>query len=94
MELFPFSYSEYLKYFDQKESPESFHDYLLNGGFPEYLITGLDVVLQNLLLDIIARDFLFRHSIKNSRIITEIAVYLLGNISREFTLTRLQKTFT
>ncbi len=93
MELFPFSYLEYLEYFGKEGSSDSFHDYLLKGGFPEYLRTGMDEVLQNLLLDIIARDILFRHTLKNSRVITEIAVYLLGNISREFTLTNLQKTF-
>ncbi|WP_146199813.1 ATP-binding protein [Methanospirillum stamsii] len=54
----------------------------------------MDEILQNLLLDIISRDILLRNSIKNPRVITEILVYLLGNISREFTLTNLKKTFT
>ncbi len=60
MELFPFSYLEYLEYFEKKNLPDSFHDYLLAGGFTEYLRTGMDEVLQNLLLDIIARDILFQ----------------------------------
>lgn len=94
IELFPFSYQEYLIYYNQKQSSNSFHAYLLSGGFPEYLKNGMDEILQNLLLDIISRDILLRNSIKNPRVITEILVYLLGNISREFTLTNLKKTFT
>lgn len=94
MELFPFSFQEFLDFSDLKDSEDSFHKYLFSGGFPEFLRTGLDEVHQNLLLDIIARDIVYRHNIKNPGVITEIAVYLLGNISREFTLSKLRKTFT
>lgn len=94
MELFPFSFREFLDFSDLKDSEDSFHKYLFLGGFPEFLRTGMDEVHQNLLLDIIARDIVYRHNIKNPEVITEIAVYLLGNISREFTLSKLKKTFT
>lgn len=94
LELFPFSYREYLKFMKKEDSEENFHDYLFTGGFPEYLRTGMDEVLQNLLLDIIARDILFRYNIKNPGVITGIAVYMLANISREFTLSKLRKTFS
>ncbi|MEA2034028.1 MAG: ATP-binding protein [Euryarchaeota archaeon] len=94
MELFPFSFREFLDFSDLKDSEDSFHKYLFLGGFPEFLRTGMDEVHQNLLLDIIARDIIYRHNIKNPEVITEIAVYLLGNISREFTLSKLKKTFT
>ena len=94
MELFPFSYPEYLEYMGLEESGETFQQYLYSGGFPEYLRTGMDEVLQNLLTDIIARDIVYRYAIRNPVTITEIAVYLLGNISRECTLSSLKKTFT
>jgi len=94
MELFPFSFREFLDFSDLKDSEDSFHKYLFLGGFPEFLRTGMDEVHQNLLLDIIARDIVYRHNIKNPGVITEIAVHLLGNISREFTLSKLKKTFT
>lgn len=94
IELFPFSYHEYLEYMESEDSKVSFQDYLASGGFPEYLRTGMDEVLQNLLLDIIARDIIFRNPVKNPGIVTEIAVYLLGNSAREFTLSKLQKMFS
>lgn len=94
IELFPFSYKEYLDYTGKTNSDDTFKEFLFTGGFPEYLRTGMDEVLQNLLMDIIARDIIYRYNIKGSGLITEIAVYLLGNISREFTLSRLRKTFS
>ena len=94
IELFPFSYHEYLEYMESEDSKVSFQDYLASGGFPEYLRTGMDEVLQNLLLDIISRDIIFRNPVKNPGIVTEIAVYLLGNSAREFTLSKLQKMFS
>ncbi len=94
IELFPFSYHEYLEYMESENTKVSFQDYLASGGFPEYLRTGMDEVLQNLLLDIIARDIIFRNPVKNPGIVTEIAVYLLGNSAREFTLSKLQKMFS
>lgn len=93
MELFPFSYPEFLEYMKLEESDETFQQYLFTGGFPEYLRTGMDEVLQNLLTDIIARDIVYRYAIRNPVTITEIAVYLLGNSSRECTLSALKKTF-
>lgn len=94
LELFPFSYQEYLEYTHKEDSDTSFNDYLFTGGFPEYIRVGLEEVLQNLLLDIIARDIIYRNNIKNPALITEIAVYLLGNIAREMTLSQLQKIFS
>jgi len=94
VELFPFSYPEFLLFTGCRDEDTSFNEYLFRGGFPEFLSLSLDEVLQNLLLDIIARDIVFRYAIKNPLLITEIAVYLLGNISREITLSQLQKTFS
>ncbi len=94
IELFPFSYKEYLDYMGKPDSDETFREFLFSGGFPEYLRTGMDEVLQNLLVDIIARDIIYRYNIKGSGLITEIAVYLLRNVSREFTLSKLRKTFS
>jgi len=94
LELFPFSYHEFLEYTNKEDSDDSFNDYLFTGGFPDYIRLGLLEVLHNLLLDIISRDIIYRNNIKNPVLITEIAVYLLGNIAREMTLSKLQKTFS
>ncbi|WP_207226929.1 ATP-binding protein [Cecembia calidifontis] len=36
-EGFPFSYQEYLDFLDLDDSQENFNDYLVKGGFPEFL---------------------------------------------------------
>lgn len=94
LELFPFSYQEYLEYLGIPDSYGSFEQYLISGGFPEFLRLQSEEVLQNLLIDIIARDIVLRHAIKNPTIITDIALYLLSNIGKEYSLTKLQKTFS
>jgi len=93
IELFPFSFREFLIFRDLEESEDSFRDYLVTGGFPEYVKTGIDEILQTLLLDIIARDIVVRHGIRNPKLITEMAVYLLRNVAREYTCSSLTKIF-
>ena len=46
-ELFPFSYSEFLAFRQESRSVRSLDEYLLQGGFPEYLKTGnADILVQ------------------------------------------------
>ena len=58
MDLFPFSYNEFLKLKSLTESPESFRSYLFSGGFPEFLKTGDTRQLAALFQDILYRDIL------------------------------------
>jgi len=90
-ELFPFSYSEYLTFSKRKPSVKSFETYFLNGGFPEYLKNNNDLILQELFNDIIARDIIVRYNLRNSKVVKDIALYLLSNVGKEFTFHRLRK---
>ncbi len=93
-ELFPFSYSEMLKLTMKRPSRESLEFYIKNGGFPEFLKYGKIEVLQELLSNIIARDIVTRYGLKNAKMIKEIAIYLLTNVGKEFSLTKLTKHFS
>ena len=93
VELFPFSFGEFLELKGRAPGAEAFRDYLSNGGFPEYLKTGRTDVLQELLNDIIMRDIAVRYGIRNTRVLKELAVYLLTNVGKEFTYNSLKKTF-
>jgi uncharacterized protein len=92
-ELFPFSYSEYLTFSRRKPSIKSFKSYFLNGGFPEYLKNNNDLILQELFNDIIARDIIVRYNLRNSKVVKDIALYLLSNVGKEFTFHRLRKLY-
>jgi len=90
IELFPFSFREFLKFKKMKPSKESFQKYLYLGGFPEYIKTQRDEILQNLLSDIIARDIIVRYKIRNSNELYNLAKYLLNNISKEFSYNKIK----
>ena len=92
-ELFPFSYREFLLFSNKKDGLESFKEYLLNGGFPEYLFLKDPKILQDLFADCLFRDIAIRHKIRNVRRLNELAVFLLTNVTSEFSYTALKKMF-
>ena len=92
-ELFPFSFKEMLAFTNLKPSTESFEKYLQQGGFPEYLKYNKAEILQELLNDIIARDIIVRHKLRETKIVKEMALYLLTNVGKEFSYNSLKRIF-
>jgi uncharacterized protein len=84
LEIFPFSYTEYLKILNQKESVESLQNYLWTGGFPEFVKLGNTDILHQLLTDIIYKDIVVRYGLKNVDTIKNLAIFLLSNVAKEF----------
>lgn len=93
MELFPFSYPEYLAYRKQVAGVASFADYMQKGGMPDYLRTQMDVYLNALLDDILMRDIAIRHGVKDIRSLRQLAVYLLSNVGNLVSANRLEGMF-
>ncbi len=92
-ELFPFSYKEYLSYKKEDAGIKSYEDYLMKGGFPEYLSLEDPHILRDLVSDILIRDIAVRHKIRNTKQLTEMAIYLITNIGKEMSYNSLTKTF-
>jgi predicted AAA+ superfamily ATPase len=92
-EIFPFSYSEFLEYSGSVDDQESFNEYLSFGGFPEYLRDKNPEILQNLLKDIVFRDIAIRYSIKNTKTLMDITLFLISNVGKEISFNSLKKTF-
>ena len=92
-EVFPFSYQEYLAFLDLDDSQENFNDYLVKGGFPEFLRDQNPEILQMLLKDILYRDIAVRFGIKNTHVLMDIALFLVSNIGKEVSFNGLRKTF-
>jgi predicted AAA+ superfamily ATPase len=92
-ELFPFSFTEFCRFLNLEHSAAALDRYLENGGFPSYLKTGDVQYLQQLFRDIIYRDIIIRYGIRNARIVEEMALFLLSNTAKEFSLNNLKKTF-
>jgi|SRR3989344_200461 len=92
-ELFPFSFTEFLKIIKKEASITSFEEYLNEGGFADYLKLKRPNVLQELLNDILARDIAIRYKIRNQKTLKELAVYLLTNIGKQFTYNSIKRNF-
>lgn len=92
-ELFPFSYEEFLEYKRQEPGIKSFKDYFISGGFPEFIKNDNPDILQQLFRDILYRDVVVRHGLKNASLAEKLATYLITNAGKKFSYTSLKKTF-
>jgi uncharacterized protein len=93
IELFPFSYSEFLGLRKLKDSEKSVAEYLRKGGFPEYLKTENGFILNQLLEDILYRDIAVRYAVRDVKSLKQLAVYLLSNIAKPVSASNLTKLF-
>jgi uncharacterized protein len=93
LEVFPFSFPEYLAHFNLDAGLETFSGYFKLGGMPEFLNTKNKDVLLNLYNDLIYRDIVVRHSLRNPKVVRELGVYLASNIGKEFSYNNLSKAF-
>lgn len=92
-ELFPFSYSEFSKFKGTEKDEASFSNYLKQGGMPDYLRTGLGQYLNSLLDDILIRDIVVRHNIKDINSLRQLCVFLLSNIGNPISANKLTGMF-
>ncbi len=92
-EIYPFSYSEFLQARKEKAGSKSFANYLEYGGFPEYLKNNRKETLRQLLNDIIERDIIVRHDVREKSALKILAVYLLSNSSKQISYNKITRTF-
>ncbi|WP_373521381.1 ATP-binding protein [Aquiflexum sp.] len=89
IELFPFSYLEFLDLKQMTPGKDSFESYLELGGFPEYLQHQDPEYLRTLLRDIITRDVAVRRNILNEMQLVRLGVFLCSNIGKEMSYNRM-----
>lgn len=89
VELFPFSYGEYLSFTNGARGREGVEAYLRDGGFPRYLQTREESHLIELFDDIIYRDVVIRHGIREIGAVERLAAYLSDNPGCRFSATRM-----
>lgn len=104
IELYPFSFSEFLIFREQKnllgdisgtvargEIQSAFNNYLRQGGFPIYLKSEDGIVLKTLYDNILYKDVMVRNQIVNEREVKELVYYTVSNIGKPLTYTSLTK---
>jgi len=92
-ELFPFDYVEYCRFNSWENNTESVTKFMNNGGIPLFIKTGETSYLHQLLRDILYRDIIARHGIRNGKVVEEITLYLISNIAKPYSLNGLKKIF-
>ncbi len=80
MELFPFSYQEFVSFTKSAVSHESLEAYLKIGGIPEFVKSKNDLIITALLDDILVKDIAVRHGIRDIASLKQLALYLLSNL--------------
>lgn len=94
IEVFPFSFAEFLKFNSSKPSLKQFDKYFLSGGFPVFLTDTDEMVLQELFKDIIARDITVKYNLRNVKLVKELALNHISNVGKEFSYQKLKKTYS
>lgn len=93
MELFPFSYSEFLLYKQVKPDENTLSDYLKGGGLPEFVKTAQPIILSNLIEDIVIRDIAVRYAIREVNALKQLLVYLISNVGKPVSANKLSGMF-
>ncbi len=104
-EIYPFSFSEYLKYkrinynkddwynIDRKvQFLKIFDEYLVAGGLPEYIKNKDKDYVRTLFENILYKDIITRYSVKREKILKELVNILATNAATQITYNSLKNT--
>ncbi len=100
--IWPLSFSEYLSFTNYHPKSEaqwnvSLESYLRWGGFPKAVLTQEEadrtMLLKQYLSDIVLRDVMARHSIKNQHALNQVVSYYLAGLSCLHSYSALRKAF-
>lgn len=103
LELYPFSFKEYLSYkgFDTTSMKSTDRlakllkltdEYVEHGGFPEYVIYEDEDYLKRIFEDILYKDLIVRFKIRDVKSFRELANFLFTNFTSEISYNALQRT--
>lgn len=86
IKVYPFSYKEFLEYFEYTNNEENFDKYTLEGGFSgSYLYKDIEKkynYIADVYKTVIVRDIVQRNKIQNIPLMDSISDFLIDNISR------------
>lgn len=103
LELFPFSFAEYLRFFDRSYDLKALstektaslkadlNRYLEMGGFPLVIKEDDLELLNGWFQDILYRDIVARYNLTSADALRQIAVFLLTNVGKLFSYSTLQQ---
>jgi len=96
IEVMPLDFDEYLifknitiKKSDAYLVESYFEDYMSDGGMPEYVLTGDISYIQNLIDNIIYKDIIAYHNIKNESVIKDFYKLLMERSGKQLSLNKM-----
>lgn len=85
IEMYPFSFKEFVKYYNYKDLEEAFNKYVLEGGMSGSYLYKTNEERYEYLKDVyntlIVRDITEKYKIRNTKLLDELNDFLMDNIS-------------
>lgn len=98
VEIFPFSFKEFVSYYECQDLQQAFDRFALEGGMSgSYLYESMDDkynYLNEIFETLIVRDIQQKYKIKNISLLDTLNDYLVDNISTEFSARSITNTLT
>jgi len=103
--VFPLSFAEFVDFgginlSDKKELVlkeeklrKKFSDYLEVGGFPEVVITKNEALLKDYFYDILQKDIIKRHDVRDKDALEKMALFVLSNSGKILTMESLKRDY-
>ena len=89
-DVYPLSFTEYLKFTKKRKNRQALIEYMETGGFPRIVMTGDTSLAKEYLDRIIYRDILGTENLRHPEAIRTLAYYLLSNVGKEFSFRSLK----
>lgn len=89
IELFPFSYAEFVHFKNLEFSEDSLKLYLEMGGMPEFITRNVPSILTSLVDDILVRDIAVRFGVRDVAALKQLALFLISNIGNPISANKL-----
>ncbi|MFA5925312.1 MAG: ATP-binding protein [Parcubacteria group bacterium] len=103
--IFPLSFSEFIDFkkikigkrkdivLKERMLYKEFLEYMEIGGFPEVVLSGDQALLKNYFFDVLQKDIIMRHDIREKGTLEKMAVFLLSNSGKIVTAESLKKAY-
>lgn len=95
-EVRPLNFREYLKFNEKKydnNEPDLMEgymdDYLITGGMPHYVLTGEPQVLLNIVEDVVYKDIVKEHGVRNANKLNDLAYLLMDRVGKPLGYTKI-----
>ncbi len=96
IEVMPLNFEEYLQFkeitikrADAHLFESYFEDYMQDGGMPEYVLTGDVSYLQNLIDNILTKDIIVHHNIRNGGVVKDLYKLLMERSGKLLTFNKI-----